>query len=125
MRQTILLIDDSKTMREVLKVYLMGREFDFLDSEGAERALHLLQLLPVSLVIVNLNMPKIDGLSFLRELQSRELPIRRRVPVVMVTSTKDPETESRAIAAGADAFLLKPLDSARVSQVVQRLIPRP
>jgi two-component system chemotaxis response regulator CheY len=102
----------------------MGREFDFLDVDGAERALRLLRLVPARLVIVDLNMPKMDGLAFLRQLRSSEMSTPRRVPVVMVTSTKDPEIESRAIAAGADAFLQKPLSSARVCEVVDRLIPR-
>jgi two-component system chemotaxis response regulator CheY len=122
--QTILLVDDSKTMREVLKVYLMGRAFDFIEADGAERALQILRLLPVSLVIVDLKMPKMDGLAFLQLLRGNDQPTLRRVPVVMVTAERNDDAQTRAMAAGADAFLLKPLDSERVVEVVNRLLPR-
>lgn len=122
--QTILLVDDSKTMREVLKVYLMGRDFEFLDAEDAERALRVLRLVPVSLVIVDLKMPKMDGLAFLKNLRASDLPALRRVPVIMVTGEKSSEYQSRAMAAGANAFLQKPLDSRRATEAVDRLLPR-
>jgi two-component system, chemotaxis family, chemotaxis protein CheY len=125
MTQTILLVDDSRTMREVLKVYLMGRDFEFIDADGGERALSLLRLVPVSLVIVDLKMPKMDGLTFLRHLRSTDLPAIRTVPVVLVTADKSGEWQSLAKTAGADAFLQKPLDSARAVEVVNRLLPGP
>ncbi|MGD0675842.1 MAG: response regulator [Polyangiaceae bacterium] len=124
MPQTILLVDDSKTMREVLKVYLMGRQFEFLEAEDAERGLRLLRLVPVHLVIVDLKMPKMDGLGFVRHVRSSDLAALKRVPLVMVTGEKSSEYQSLAIAAGANAFLQKPLDSKRASEVVDRLLPR-
>ncbi len=124
MRGTILLLDDSRTMREVLKVYLMGREFEFLEAERAERALALMRLVPVSLVLADLKMPVMDGLAFLQHLRGSDLPTLRQVPVIMVTGDKNEEWQARALSAGATAFLQKPLDSARVSDVVDRLLPR-
>jgi two-component system chemotaxis response regulator CheY len=111
-------------MREVLKVYLMGWEFDFIEAEGAERALKLLKLLPISLVIVDLKMPKMDGIEFLRLLRGNEQTALGRVPVIMVTAEKNEDAQGRALAAGADAFLLKPLNTDRVVEAVNRLLPR-
>jgi two-component system chemotaxis response regulator CheY len=124
MRATILLLDDSKTMREVLKVYLMGRDFEFLEAERAERALALMRLVPVSLVFADVKMPVMDGLAFLHHLRGSDLPALRQVPVIMVTGDKNDEWQARALSAGATAFLQKPLDSERVGQVVDRLLPR-
>jgi len=124
MRATILLLDDSKTMREVLKVYLMGRDFEFLEAERAERALALMRLVPVSLVFADVKMPVMDGLAFLHHLRGSDLPALRQVPVIMVTGDKNEEWQARALSAGATAFLQKPLDSERVGQVVDRLLPR-
>ncbi len=124
MNQTILLVDDSKTMREVLKVYLMGRQFEFLEAEDAGRGLRVLRLVPVSLVIVDLKMPKMDGLEFLRQLRGSELPALRRVPVIMVTGEKSSEYQTLAMTAGANGFLQKPLDSGRATEAVDRLLPR-
>ncbi|HXN32465.1 MAG TPA: response regulator [Polyangiaceae bacterium] len=123
MSQTILIVDDSKTMREVLKVYLMGRRYEFLEAEDAERGLRLLRLVPVSLVIVDLKMPKIDGLAFLRHLRADGAP-GQRVPVIMVTGEKGSLYESLAMRAGANAFLHKPLDSARAVEAVDRLLSK-
>jgi len=124
MSATILLLDDSRTMREVLKVYLMGREFEFLEAERAERALALLRLVPVSLVFADVKMPVMDGLAFLQHLRSSDLPALQQVPVIMVTGDKNEEWQARALRAGATAFLQKPLDSDRVINVVDRLLPR-
>jgi two-component system, chemotaxis family, chemotaxis protein CheY len=122
MTQSILIVDDSRTMREVLKVYLMGRKFEFIEADGAERALHLLRLLPVALVIVDLKMPKMDGFEFLRRLRGNGESAGKRIPVVVVTADKNEESRQRAMVAGADAFLHKPLDSDRVAEVVNRLL---
>ncbi len=123
MSQTILLVDDSRTMREVLKVYLMGRKFDFIEADSGQRALHLLRLVPVKLVIVDLKMPKMDGLSFLRALRSSEMPQVRGLPVILVTGDKSEDVEQQALQAGANAFLQKPLNSERVLEVVDRIFP--
>jgi two-component system chemotaxis response regulator CheY len=124
MTTTILLVDDSKTMREVLKVYLMGREFEFLEADTGERGVHLLRLMPVDLVLVDLRMPKMDGLSFLRHVRTSELATMRRVPIIVVTAEKNSEWQLHARAAGADAFLQKPLDAQRTIEVVERLLRR-
>ncbi|MDP9035585.1 MAG: response regulator [Myxococcota bacterium] len=124
MPQTILLVDDSKTMREVFKVYLMGRQFEFLEAEDGQRALRILRLLPVSLVIVDLKMPKMDGLAFLTHLRASERPALRLVPVILVTAEKSSEWEGAGQTAGANAFLQKPLDSKRAIEAVDRFLPR-
>jgi two-component system chemotaxis response regulator CheY len=124
MRATILLLDDSRTMRDVLKVYLMGRDFEFLEAERAERALSLMRLVPVNLVFADLKMPVMDGLAFLQHLRGSDLPALRQVPVIMVTGDKNEEWQQRALSAGATAFLQKPLDSERVGDLVDRFLPR-
>jgi two-component system chemotaxis response regulator CheY len=124
MTHTILLVDDSKTMREVLKVYLMGRDFEFLEADSAERGLHLLRLMPVHLVVVDLKMPKMDGLAFLRHVRTSELGVVRRVPIILVTAEKSSDWQTHAKAAGANDFLQKPLDAERTIEAVDRLLPK-
>src|SRR5260370_35485060 len=101
MRGTILLLDDSRTMREVLKVYLMGREFEFLEAERAERALALMRLVPGGLGLADLKKPVMDGLAFLQHLRGSDLPTRREVPGHMGTGDKKQEWQARALSAGA------------------------
>lgn len=122
MPRTILLVDDSKTMREVLKVYLMGQDYDFLDADNGERALYLVRLVPVHLVMVDFKMPQMDGMTFLRELRRVRPAGQKRVPVILVTAQRTPDLEAQAREAGADDFLLKPLDSEVVAEAVERLL---
>ena len=124
MIHTILLVDDSRTMREVLKVYLMGRKFDFVEADGAERALQLLRLLPVSLVIVDLKMPKMDGVDFLLQMRASELPLLRRIP----RPDRTPDRSRPGRRGGRDAAFRRPrradLDSRPRDQRGSRRVPR-
>ncbi|MFO0669315.1 MAG: response regulator [Polyangiaceae bacterium] len=95
MSRQLLLIDDSATMREILKVYLMGRGFSFIDCAGAARALEILAAQPVDLVIADINMPKMDGLTFVRTLRAHELPAVRNVPVILVTGDRGDDLRAR------------------------------
>src|SRR5262245_40079731 len=67
--QTILIVDDSSSIRSILKVYLMGLEAEVLDAESGERALKLARLLPLSLMIVDINMPGMDGLTLVDKVR--------------------------------------------------------
>jgi two-component system chemotaxis response regulator CheY len=118
----VLLIDDSRTMREVLKVYLMGGKYDFIEAENATRALDLLRLMRIDLVIADINMPKMDGIRFVQTLRHSDLPQLRTIPVILVTSDKSDETRDRARGSDANAFLPKPLDAHALVDVVERLI---
>ena len=120
-KKKILLVDDSQTIREVLKVYLMGRDYEFVEAENGERALALLRLLQVDLVIADIKMPKLDGIEFLQALRSSDRAALRAMPVILVTGDKG-DARPRAIAAGVSAFLHKPLDGALITRTVGELL---
>ena len=123
MSRQILLIDDSATMREILKVYLMGRGFSFIDCPGAARALEILASQHVDLVIADINMPKMDGLTFVKTLRAHAQPSVRDVPVILVTGDRTEDLKSRGREAGANGFLQKPLSSEKLMQLVDDLLP--
>ncbi len=118
----VLIIDDSRTMREVLKVYLMGGKYEFIEAESATRALDVLKLVPVDLIIADINLPRMDGITFLHHVKESNLPRLRSVPVILVTGDKSEELQDRLRGAHADAFLQKPLDAERLVEVVERLL---
>jgi two-component system chemotaxis response regulator CheY len=122
MTRQILLIDDSATMREILKVYLMGRGFSFIDCPGAARALEILASQHVDLVIADINMPKMDGLTFVKTLRGHAQPSVRDVPVILVTGDRAEDLKSRGKEAGANGFLQKPLSSEKLMQLVDELL---
>jgi two-component system, chemotaxis family, chemotaxis protein CheY len=123
MSRQILLIDDSATMREILKVYLMGRGFSFIDCPGAARALEILASQHVDLVIADINMPKMDGLTFVKALRGHVQPSVRDVPVILVTGDRTEDLKARGREAGANGFLQKPLSSEKLMQLVDELLP--
>jgi two-component system, chemotaxis family, chemotaxis protein CheY len=122
MAHKILLVDDSRTMRAVLRVYLMGATYDFIDAESAPRALDILRLVPVSLIIVDVNMPEMDGISFVRRVRRSERKHVRDVPIILITSDKAEDLPARSADARADAFLTKPVEGQVIAKLVRELL---
>ena len=123
MPKTILLIDDSPTIRSVIKVYLMTRKFEFLDAENGERGLQLVRLLPVDLVIADVKMPVIDGISFLRQVRADTRPQLKNLPIILLTGDKSEELRKEGLGAGATAFLHKPISNTQLCEAVDKIIP--
>lgn len=124
-RYTVLLVDDSDTIRHIVKVYLSKLKLDFLDADRADRGLRLLGSSPVDLVIADFNMPGMSGLDFVRQVRADTRPEVSRVPLVMLSGGKLPDLEKRALEAGASEFVRKPISSAALSAVVRRHLSLP
>jgi len=119
----ILLVDDSATVRSLVKVFLMGHDFEYLDASGAEHALEILQGRVPDLVIADLNMPGLDGLSFLKRVRLDARPQVRALPLVLFTSDKSADVRERALQAGANEFVRKPVSSNELQDALRRLLP--
>jgi two-component system chemotaxis response regulator CheY len=120
---TILIVDDSPLIRSVIKIYLRDSPYEFLEASDGQRALSVLEQVEVDLVIVDFNMPVMNGLVFLEKVRGADAPKVRTVPVIFLTGDSDPDLVERAIGAGADAFLTKPVTSAGLLETVRRLLP--
>lgn len=114
----VLIVDDSGTMRSIVRKILSGSRFTLDMHEAAEGfdALEKLRSQKFGLVFLDYNMPGFNGLETLSEIR-RESP---KVAVVMMTSTLDNALADRAYAAGALAFLKKPFYPADIDRVLQR-----
>ncbi len=122
----VLLMDDSPTVREILKIYLMKRrDLEFIEAGDGARGLQLARLMPVQLIITDIKMPSMDGFEFLAQLRADPKERLRKVPVVMVTGQAESGLAQRATAAGASAFLTKPVTPAAVQAIADRFIPPP
>ncbi|HEX8436422.1 response regulator [Archangium sp.] len=121
MKRTVLLVEDSNTIRHILKVYLMKLDLNFLDADRAEQGLRLLETHPVDLVIADFNMPGgMDGLEFVRRARASERERVRQVPVVLLTGGKAPDLEAKALKAGVSEFVRKPISIDALAAVVRR-----
>jgi two-component system chemotaxis response regulator CheY len=119
----VLLVDDSASVRAILKVFLMPLRPTFLEAEDGERALRVVRLSRPDLVIADVQMAPMDGISFVRQLRSSERAELRRVPVVMLTSDRTEEIRARGLAAGANAFVRKPVDPKSLLATIQGVLP--
>jgi two-component system chemotaxis response regulator CheY len=122
MPQTILIVDDSATMRSVLRLYLQGAGYDFAEAETAERALNLARLLKPSLAIIDLNLPGMDGVQLLQEFRARQPAGTPRMPVIVLTGEDSDDWKPRAEAAGADEAVRKPVNAGALRSMVESLL---
>jgi two-component system chemotaxis response regulator CheY len=120
---SILLIDDSATTRSILKVYLTGLDVSYLEAHDGDVALALLGANRVSLIICDVNMPGMDGLTLVRKIRTSEVPWLKVVPIIVLTGDKTEETRNAGYAAGANAFVRKPVTSEELRGAVLEWVP--
>lgn len=119
---TVLLVDDSPTVRSVVQVHLTGRNFSYVEADSGERALRLLRLMPIQLVIADIDMPGMDGITFVRQVRADHNDRLRLVPIVLLTANLDAKMRATGLEAGASAFLNKPVSSAKLRECVDELL---
>lgn len=122
MADSILLIDDSPTIRALVKVYLMGLRCTFLEAENGAQALDLLAATPVTLIIADVKMPVLDGFAFLTRVRASADPALRQVPVIFLTGEQGAELRQRAETIGANAFLTKPVCNVELTSLVRQML---
>ncbi len=118
---TILLVDDSRVSREVLKVFLIGKNVTVLEAQDGLAAMKAIHEHHPDLVIADLRMPKLDGCGLAEAVRAD--PRTRSTPLVILTGTADAETMARCRAAGAREVLTKPIQPAALLAAVGRHLP--
>jgi two-component system chemotaxis response regulator CheY len=104
----ILLVDDSNTMRRIIQNQIKGAGVsDIIEATNGEEGLALLASnMPIDLIVLDINMPVLDGMAMLRKVRSE--PQYNDVKIVMVTSESEKTKVMDAVAAGANDYLVKP-----------------
>jgi two-component system chemotaxis response regulator CheY len=121
MSRKILIVDDSKTVRDVLKDTLLKAGYDVCDAAGGQDALDLVCDKDYDLLMTDLNMPEMDGFEFISEV--RKIPGRRFLPIVVLSSEEKQKRFVDCVKAGASGFLQKPVDREQVLAILQTVIP--
>ena len=107
MSKTVLIVDDSDTVRQQVRAALGGGEFDIVEAcDGAEGAETIARLANLAAVICDVNMPRMSGLEMLESIKRD--PRYTKLPVVMLTTEGQHELVQRAKAAGAKGWIVKP-----------------
>ena len=109
----VLVVDDSAVIRKIARRILEGMRFDTVEAEDGRKALEVCGCAMPDAILLDWNMPVMDGFEFLREL--RKLPGGGGPKVVFCTTENDVAHIARAMHAGADEYIMKPFDK----QIVQ------
>ena len=117
--KTCLIVDDSSVIRKVARRILEGLEFEISEAEDGELALQVCQLRMPDAILLDWNMPKMDGYEFLRSL--RRLPGGDAPKVVFCTTENDVAHIARALHAGANEYIMKPFDKEIVEAKFQEV----
>ena len=118
--KTILAVDDSATMREMVSFVLESAGFRVIEAEDGAQGLEKATATPVDLVITDQNMPNMDGLTLVRSL--RELRDYKSVPILLLTTESSDAMKAQGRAAGATGWLVKPFDPNTLLEVVQKVL---
>jgi two-component system chemotaxis response regulator CheY len=114
---TILLVDDSPTIRKMVRTSLASlRETSFTEASSGLEAIETLSVMPVQLVVLDLNMPDMHGLEVLRFVRSHDH--YKHLPVIVLTTRGDTASRQAVLQAGASAFLTKPFEPAALAATV-------
>ncbi len=120
MRARILVVDDSPSMRTVIRAVLEDDGYEVAASEDGEEALASFQATTPDLVITDIYMSRMDGLTLVRGI--RALPACRFLPILVLTTEAGEEMKQRGRAAGATGWIVKPFEPDQLREVVGRLL---
>ena len=119
MAKTIMVVDDSISIRQVVGLALKQAGYDVIEGCDGRDALAKLTGQKVNLIISDVNMPNMDGISFVRELKTR--PAYKFTPVLMLTTESQEDRKEQGKAAGARAWMVKPFKPEALLAAVQKL----
>ena len=119
---TILLVDDSRVTREVIKIFLVGRGMRILEAGDGREALDLMHEYHPDLVVTDFDMPVLDGLGLCEAIRG-DLRIWK-TPVVILSGTATPEQARRCKGAGAREVLTKPVQRHLLLEALDRYLPQ-
>jgi two-component system chemotaxis response regulator CheY len=120
MAKKVLIADDSVSMRQLLTYTLQEAQFEVLEAENGQQALDKAKGELLDLIITDLNMPVMDGVTLIRN--ARALPNTRYVPILMLTTESEMQKKMEAKAAGATGWIVKPFDPAKLLAVIGKVV---
>jgi len=116
----ILAVDDSVAMRQMVEVTLSSAGHDVHQAVDGKEALSLAGKQSFDLVITDVNMPQMDGITLVKQL--RELPSYKHTPMLVLTTEHAPERKTEGREAGATGWLVKPFNPERLLATVAKVL---
>ncbi|MCP5415204.1 MAG: response regulator, partial [Chromatiaceae bacterium] len=117
---SILAVDDSASMRQMVSFTLKGAGYDVVEAADGVEALKIARTRSVNLVITDVNMPNMDGISLIREL--RALPSYKFTPLLMLTTESSADKKQQGKSAGATGWIVKPFNPEQLLNTVKKVL---
>jgi len=121
MAKTILIVDDSNTMRQMVAFTLQQAGFTVLEGSNGQEALAKLAGQRVDLIVTDLNMPVMDGITLIKNV--RRGPTTRGIPVLMLTTESQDSKKREGKEAGATGWIVKPFHPDKLLNTIGRVLP--
>jgi two-component system chemotaxis response regulator CheY len=117
--RTILTIDDSRTIRDILRITLEAAGYRVVQADDGAKGLDALKANTPDLAITDINMPVLDGFGFIEGARGMER--YRALPILVLSTEFDAQKKARARAAGATGWIVKPVEPTKLLDVVRRV----
>jgi len=122
MSKTVLVVDDSVSMRQMVAFTLKGAGFDVVEAgDGKEAVAQLNGGTKPNLVITDLNMPNMDGISLIKEI--RGMAAHKFTPVLMLTTESADDKKKEGQSAGATGWIVKPFNPDQMLATIKKVLP--
>ena len=116
----ILAVDDSPSMRDMVRISLTGAGFEVTQANDGEEALKLAKEQLFDLILSDVNMPRMDGIELIRALRAQTS--YRHMPILMLTTDDSPDRKREGKEAGATGWMVKPFDPAQLIATMLRVL---
>jgi two-component system chemotaxis response regulator CheY len=119
--RTVLIVDDAVSMRQMVSFTLKQGGYEVVEAEHGRDALNKLQNNTVDLIITDLNMPVMDGITLIQNV--RKMPSMKSKPILMLTTEGLAAKKEQGKAAGATGWIVKPFDPDKLLQTLAKVLP--
>jgi two-component system chemotaxis response regulator CheY len=119
MSKTVLTVDDSRTMRDMLMLALSEAGYRVIQAEDGIHGLEVLESEQPDVIVTDINMPRMDGFGFIEGVRGDDR--YRGVPILVLTTESDAEKKDRARRAGATGWIIKPFDPVKLVTAIRRV----
>jgi len=118
----VLVVDDDKTTRKMLSLILKSKGYDIVTAENGIEALQKLGLEEINLILIDMNMPYMDGIEFTRQVRANNQFCE--IPIIMITTEADEEEKRKAYDAGVDDYLVKPTNAQEITESMKKIMKK-
>lgn len=120
MTKTALIVDDSTSMRQMVSFTMKEAGFNVLEGANGQEALVRVEGQRVDVVVTDLNMPLMDGITLIRQLRST--PLNKFTPILMLTTESQDSKKQEGKAAGATGWIIKPFNPQQLLDVISKVV---